>query len=245
MFKERNQNITVGDNLKLRLFTYNSNSRQNIYNIEKVEIYNLDQTYKTEENPEGRRLIQTIETSEISTEDEGEYSIEINLEDQIYTIGNYIDVWHVEFDQEQSGTVTNEFNILPNLWFASDLPVIYDFTFGFRPNRIRYGEKRWINIEVIPNVPNISDLKRYYSNLSISSPLKVWIEKICGDCVPSERDLRMIVEGDLVKHRRGTEGSYFIDTEKLNMDCGMYNIWFEMEFGENKYISDNQQIQIF
>lgn len=245
MSKERNQNIVINDDLKLRLFTYNSNSRQNIYNIEKIEIYHLDGTCKTDDNPDGRRLVQTIENDQITVVDQGEYLIEINLEEQVYVVGRYIDVWHVEFDPEQSGTVTNEFSIVPNLWFASDLPIIYDFSFGFRPNRIRYGEKRWINIEIIPNVPNVSDLRRYYANLAVSSPLKIWIEKACGDCVPKEKDLRIVVNGDLVQHRRGTEGSYFIDTEQLGMDCGIYNIWFEMEFGENKYISDNQQIQIF
>ena len=249
MTKERNQNIVVGDDLSLRLFTYNSNSRQNVYNIEKIEIYYLDKNEITDQNPDGRRLVQTIENSEIYevTSDPfgGQYFTEINIEDQVYTIGNYIDVWHVEFDQNQSGTVSNEFSVMPNLWFASDLPIIYDFSFGFRPNRIRYGERKWINVEIIPNVPTMSELKRYYMNLAVSSSLKIWIEKSCGDCLPQEKDLRIIVEGDLIEHRRGVEGSYFINTEDLNMDCGIYNVWFEMEFGENKYLSDNLQLQVY
>lgn len=245
MPKERNQNIVVGNELTLRLFTYNSNQRQNLNNVEKVEIYYLDPTCIEENNPEGRRLVDTIENPDVNIVEEGEYSITITLEEDKYVIGKYIDVWYVDFDSVQSGTVTNEFNIIPDLWFASDMPIIYDFSFGFRPNRIRYGEKRWINIEIIPNVPNISELKRYYANLAVSSPLSIWIEKVCGDCVPQEKDLRMIVEGDLVEHRRGTEGSYYIDTVELNMECGIYNVWFEMEFGENKFLSDNLQLQIF
>jgi hypothetical protein len=245
MDKERNQNIVIGDNLKLRLFTYNSNQRQNVLNVEKVEIYYLDENCSTPDNPEGKRLVETIEESGVSLVGYGQYLVDINLEDQKYVIGKYLDIWHVNFDPQQSGTVINEFKITPDLWFASDLPIIYDFSFGFRPNRIRYGEKRWINIEIIPNVPNISDLKRYYANLAVSSPLRIWIEKICGDCMPKEKDLRIVVDGELVDHRRGTEGSYFINTESLNMECGMYNVWFEMEFGENKYISDNLQLQIF
>lgn len=245
MNKERNQNIVVGDSLNLRLFTYNSNQRQNVLDVEKVEIYYLDENCITQENPDGRRLVEEIEGSQVTLVDDGQYYVEINIEDQKYVIGKYLDIWHVNFDSQQSGTVANEFRIIPDLWFASDLPIIYDFSFGFRPNRIRYGEKRWINIEAIPNVPNISDLRRYYANLAVSSPIRIWIEKICGDCLPKEKDLRLVVEGDLVEHRRGTEGSYFIDTEELNMDCGMYNVWFEMEFGENKFISDNLQLQIF
>ena len=243
MSKERNQNIVIGNDVTLRLFTYNSNQRQSVNSVEKVEIYYLDPGFITEDNPEGRRLVDTI--TGITVVEEGQYSIEISLEEEKYVIGKYIDVWYVNFDSMQSGTVTNEFRVIPDLWFASDLPIIYDFSFGFRPNRVRYGEKRWINVEIIPNVPNISDLKRYYANLAVASPLRIWIEKNCGDCVPQEKDLRIIVEGDLIEHRRGTEGSYFLDTETLGMDCGIYNVWFEMEFGENKFISDNLQLQIF
>lgn len=245
MSKERNQNIVAGDDLNLRLFTYNSNQRQNVLNVERVEIYYLDENCVGPDNPDGKRLVETIEDADINLVSDGQYLININVEDQKYVIGKYIDVWYVDFDSQQSGTVTNEFRVVPDLWFTSDLPIIYDFSFGFRPNRIRYGEKRWINIEIIPNVPNISELKRYYANLAVSSPLRIWIEKICGDCVPKERDLRMVVEGELVEHRRGTEGSFFIDTEQLEMECGMYNVWFEMEFGENKYLSDNLQLQIY
>lgn len=245
MEKERNQTIVVGNQLSLRLFTYNSNQRQNVLSVEKVEIYNLDETCVTQDNPEGKRLVEVVEGENVSLISDGQYKISINLEEQKYTIGKYIDIWYVNFDAQQSGTVTNEFGIVPDLWFASDIPIIYDFSFGFRPNRIRYGEKRWINIEVIPNVPNISDLKRYYANLAVCSPIKIWIEKICGDCLPKEKDLRTVVEGDLVEYRRGTEGSYFIDTEQLGMECGMYNVWFEMEFGENKYLSDNLQLQVY
>jgi hypothetical protein len=248
MIKERNQNLVIGDEIKLRLFTYNSNHRQNVLSVEKVEIYYLDENSKTEDNPEGRILIKTIDGANVELVEDnfgGHYSIDLNLEDQVFVIGKYIDVWHVVFNTNQSGTVTNEFRVIPDLWFASDTPIIYDFSFGFRPNRIRYGERKWINIDIIPNVPNASELKRYYVNLAISSPLKIYIEKACGDCVPKEKDLRMIVDGDLVQHRRGAEGSFFLDTESLEMECGIYNVWFEMEFGENRYISDNSQLQIY
>lgn len=246
MNKERNQNLVVGDNVNLRLFTYNSNSRQNVSSIDQIDIYQLDKSLISQENPDGRRLVESVTSFEVVDDPfGGQYLASISLEDQVYTIGNYLDVWSVSFNQDQQGTVENQFSVLPNLWYASDAPIIYDFSFGFRPNRIRKGERRWININVVPNVPEISDLKRYYANLAVSSPLYINIEQICGDCVPNEKDLRMIVEKELVSNRRGTEGSYFIDTELLEMPLGMYNIWFEMEFGENKYLSDNIQLQIF
>jgi len=248
MIKERNQNLVIGDEVKLRLFTYNSNHRQNVLSVQKVEIYYLDENSRTEDNPEGKILMKTIDGSDVELVEDnfgGHYSVDVLIQDQAFVIGKYLDVWEVVFNTNQSGTVTNEFRVIPDLWFASDLPIIYDFSFGFRPNRIRYGERKWINIDIIPNVPNVSDLKRYYVNLAVSSPLKIYIEKTCGDCVPKEKDLRMVVDGELIQHRRGAEGSFFIDTENLGMECGIYNVWFEMEFGENKYISDNSQLQIY
>jgi hypothetical protein len=248
MPKERNQNLVIGDTTSLRLFTYNSNHRQNVSSIEKVEIFYLDDYSRTEDNPEGRVLLQTIDSADITLVEDnlgGQYSVNVFLETDRFSIGNYLDVWHVNFNNFQSGTVTNEFSVIPDLWFASDMPIIYDFSFGFRPNRIKYGERRWINIEITPNVPNIADLKRYYVNLAISSPLKIYVEKTCGDCLPKEKDLRIVVDGETVEHRRGAEGNYFLDTESLDMTVGIYNVWFEMEFGESKYISENLQLEVY
>ena len=246
--KERNQNPVVGDDLELRLFTYNSNQRQNVQSVDSVEIYHLDATFISEDNPEGKRLILTIDAQDIETVSDnfgGHYKVSFNLEDQVFPIGKYLDVWSVQFNETQSGTVTNEFQIISSLWYASDMPIVYDFSYGFRPNRIRKGERRWITVDVIPNVPNASDLQRYYVNLAVASPVKVFIEKACGDCVPKEKDLRMVVEGGSVEYRNGSEGHFFLDTVELEMDCGIYDVWFELEFGESKYISDNLQLQIY
>lgn len=246
--KERNQNPVVGDTLNLRLFTYNSNHRQNVFSVEKIEIYKIDKSCVSTENPEGRKFIKTISGSDVENvvdTFEGQYKISFDLEDQVFTIGNYIDVWHVKFDSVRSGTVTNEFRILSDLWYADSMPIVYDFSYGFRPNRIKKGERRWLTVDVVPNVPNSSDLERYYTNLAIASPIKIFIEKKCGECVPAEKDLRMVVEEGSVEHRRGSEGYFFLDTVELDMDCGIYDVWFELEFGENKYISENLQLQIF
>jgi hypothetical protein len=244
--KERNQNPVVGDTLNLRLFTYNSNHRQSVENVEKVEIYQIDPSCATEQNPEGRRLVSTItDIEEVDDTFEGQYKVSLLLEDQVYVIGQYIDVWYVQFNTLQSGTVTNEFKVVSDLWYASDMPIVYDFSYGFRPNRVRKGERRWLTVDIVPNVPNASDLQRYYVNLAVASPVKIFIEKECGQCVPKEKDLRIVVDGGDVEHRRDSEGYYFLDTVELDMDCGIYNVWFELEFGENKYISENLQLQVF
>jgi len=246
--KERNQNPVVGDILNLRMFTYNSNHRQSVQNVAKVEIYQLDATCVTQDNPEGRRLIGTIESPHIEIVSDsfgGHYKVAIGLVDQVYTIGDYLDVWYVQFNENQSGTVTNEFKVISDLWYASDMPIVYDFSYGFRPNRIRKGERRWLTVEVVPNVPSASDLQRYYMNLAVASPVKIHIEKKCGECVPAEKDLRTVVSGGQVEYRRDSEGYFFLDTVDLDMDCGIYDVWFELDFGESTYISENLQLQVF
>ena len=54
--KERFQNPIVGDQLKLRLFAYNSNNYRNFFSVVKVDIYALDDT-KTSANPLGKRFV--------------------------------------------------------------------------------------------------------------------------------------------------------------------------------------------
>ena len=112
-------------------------------------------------------------------------------------------------------------------------------------NRVRKGERRWLTVDIVPNVPTASYLQRYYTNLSVASPVRIFIEKRCGDCVPAERDLRVVVDGGQVQYRRNSEGYFFLDTEQLDMDCGIYDVWFELEFGESRYMSDSLQLQIY
>jgi hypothetical protein len=246
--KERNQNPVVGDELTLRLFTYNSNHRQPVDLVEKVEVFRIDPSCADEDNPEGRTLVAEFsadQVEEVSDSFGGHYRVSFLVESELFTIGRYVDVWTVRFSENQSGTVTNEFAVLSDLWYASDMPVVYDFSYGFRPNRVRKGERRWITVEVVPNVPRSSDLERYYTNLAMASPVRISVEKACGECVPKEKDLRLVVDKAPVEFRRDSEGYYFLDTVALGMDCGIYNVWFDLEFGESSYISDNLQLQVY
>lgn len=244
MSKERYQNPTVGDEINLRLFTYNSNNRRDVEEVEKVEIYLFDPNEVSQSNQEGLRIVEIINGSDVIKESTGQYLATITASDPLYTIGDYLDVWHIKFEDNDlcSATIKNNFSIYPDLWFTTATPPIYDFNFNFRPNRLRKGTKRYLLIQVTPNVPRGADIQNYYENLAIVSDLKVSIELACGDCVPTEQDLRLIVDRQLVDYREKMYAYYFLDTSEL--EPGIYNIWFELNFGENTFISEKNSLQV-
>lgn len=246
MNKERYQNPVISDNIKLRLMAYNSNSKTNFTSIEKIEIYYLDPEEKTEDNPNGLRLVKTIPPEDIENAEIGMYSVIFNAEKDLFTIGKYIDVWHVVVEDE-STSIQNNFEIYPNLWFTTTTPIIYDFNFFLRPNRIKRGSKRWLTVEIIPNVPNTNILTEYYQNLAIISNVKIKIDQECVPCMPEECDLRTVVDNELLEIREKCNAYYFLDTTENGLDLkeGMYSVTFEMEFGDSIFISEKQSLQIF
>lgn len=244
MALERTQNPVVGSEVNLRLFTYNSNNRKNISAIDKVEIFFLDPTERTETNPDGRRLVETFSASDVTSPETGQYVLTITAQSPLYTIGRYLDAWTVSVEDDAPlATIYNGFEIIPSLWYTTPLPIVYDFAFRFSPNRLRQGSKRYLIIDITPNVPRGSDLERYYTNLAIASPVKISIEKACVECLPEEEDLRLMVDCAAIEYKEKCKAFYFIDT--TDYDLGIYNVWFSMDFGESTYISDKQQLQIF
>lgn len=242
--KERYQNPVTGDDVHLRLFTYNSNNLADLASIDKIEIYYLDPQERSANNPDGRRLVQTFSESDVTLEATGTYMLPVTLESPLYVIGEYLDVWTVyAVEAEPVQTIEQRFEVYPQLWYTTPSPIVYDFAFHFQPNKLRQGSKQFLIIEIVPNVPRSSDLERYYQNLAIVSDLKVSIEQICGDCTPQEADLRLIVDEVSVDYREKRFGYYKLDTE--DMDCGLYNIWFKLEFGGNTYLSDKMQLMIY
>jgi len=222
--KERYQNPTCGDSVNLRLFTYNSNNRRDVQSIEKVEIYTYDDTFRSADNPQGMRLVQTVLGTDVVQEATGQYLLQLTVSNPLYTIGSYRDVWSVVFEDGECATaqVANDFQIYSDLWFTTPIPPIYDFNFNFRPNKVRKGSKRYLLIQVVPNVPRGSEILPYYENLAIVSDLRVSIELACGECVPAEQDLRLIEDRTLVNYREKGYAYFFLDTEEY--DEGIYNI---------------------
>ena len=242
--KQRFSNPTITDSVVLGLFAYNANNKADFQSITKVEIFFLDPTRRTEQNPDGRTLVQTIASGDVVHSGIGDYSVIVELTNLQYVIGRYIDVWTVLIDpEEDETTIENVWRVYPNLWYSTTLPIVYDFDFSIRPNKIRIGSKRWLQIGITPNVPNQADLRSYYENLAISADLKISIVQVCGDCIPAEEDLRTVVEEADVEIRDKCQGFYFLDT--TDMATGIYDVTFKLEMGENVYISDVQQVQIF
>lgn len=242
---ERFQNPTCGDTVNLRLFTYNSNNRSDVQSITKVDIYTYDPSAVSSTNPKGFRLVETIPGASVAQEGTGQYLLPLALTNPLYTIGFYHDVWSVVFQDGacETATIQNDFQVYSELWFTSPTPPIYDFNFNFRPGRLRKGSKRYLLIQVVPNVPHGSDILPYYENLAIVSDLRISMELACGECVPVEQDLRLVVDRALVDYREKGYGYYFIDTNQF--DEGIYNLWFDLSFGENVFVSDKMSLQIF
>ena len=245
MTKERYQNPACSDTVNLRLFTYNSNNRTNVASINEVRIFIVDETVKSAANPEGLRLVETIPANQVQTATTGEYYVTIYLNPEIYEVGQYYDYWSVTF---VSGDCSNEdirnaFKVAPSLWFTTPTPVHYDFNFQFRPNRVRKGSKRYILIKVTPNVPQGVDLVSYYENIAIVSDIRVSMEIACGECVPAETDLRLLVDRHLVEYREDSYAYWFLDTNLF--DEGIYNVWFETTLGESTFVSEKYALQIY
>lgn len=242
--KYRYQNPVVNDTVKLGLFTYNSHSPRDIESVSKIDIYFADDAEKTPENPRGWRIVESFDGTEVNVVNTGEYSMDLLLDSPKYTIGSYKDVWTLNVvDGEPEVTTEQFFDIYPDLWYTTPIPVVYDFNFHFQPNKLRKGSIQYLIIEIVPNVPRATDLQRYYENLAITSDLKVTISQSCGPCLPQESDLRIIVEDASIDYREKRYGYYKLDT--TDMSCGIYDVWFKLEFGGNTYISDKMQLQIY
>lgn len=238
--KERDTNVVCNDTVTLRLYQFNENTASDVQSINKVEIYFLDPYGITCENPDGRKLIQTTAATRNAT---GEYSVAVTLTSPLYGIGKYIDVWYIIYKSgECPGTTKFGFSIGADKWYANSQPYIWSFDFAFRPTRFRKNEKKHIIVEVTPNVPHISDLERYYADLNTYPALYVSLSLRCAECVPVEQDLRTVVERQKIEVRNKRLGYFFLDTTDL--DCGIYDIWFDLDMGESTFISPKNQIQI-
>jgi hypothetical protein len=226
------------------MFVYNSNNVASLQSVNQVDIYYLDPMACTVEDPDGRTLVQSFPGSDVTNVDVGEYELDLPVQEPTYQVGHYIDEWTVLFDPlDQPAIIDHHFQIYPDLWYTTPIPVVYDFEFYFQPNKFRMGTKQFLEIEIIPNVPRASDLEAYYQNLAISAVVNVSIAQNCGECVPCEEDLRLVIDGAPTTYREKNRAFYYFDSTQF--DCGVYDIWFTLNFGQNVYVSEKFQLLIF
>lgn len=246
MAKERFQNPNVGDTVRLRLLVMNNHTMKDVDSIEKVEIWRLDPDDPSD--CEKRELVTEIDGASVQKQSEGNYYVDLLLEDPVYIVGRYIDIWYINFEAYESElgeTAPNEqyFEVVRDLWMTSSAPMVFDFSFRFQPNKIVQGSKQYLIVQVRPNVPKASTYEEYYQNLAVTSPIRISIQQRCGECLPPEEDLRLIVDEELVEWREKNLAYYFLDTTE--MDPGIYDVWFQMDFAESSFISPKGQLQIF
>lgn len=243
MAKERNQNLTVGDTARLRFHAFNSNNYADPDSFDRVEIYVLDKAAATPTNLDGRTLVTTVAAGSIVREEEGQYYIDLPITAPAFTSGNYLDVWYPVFNPgDTAAEIEQHFSLYRQLWITSPTPIHYDFTFTFTPNRVIKGSKKDIIVKIQPNVPRATDLERYYFNLAVVADLRISLAQKCGPCTPAEEDLRLILDEVEITDRDKCFGFYWLDTTDL--DCGVYDIWFTLNFGRNKYVSEKLPLQI-
>ncbi len=239
---ERHQNGTVGSTMRLRLMTFNSNNFADVTSIESVTIYQIDNCDL--KCPSNGKLMVVIPGADVVKDDTGQYYVDVTTSSPEWTIGTYSDVWKLNLPGNQTGETFKTFKLYSDLWYFGTLPPVYTFDFRFQPNRFRQGSKKYIVIQIIPNVPRASDLEEFYTALAVTGNLYISIEKVCGPCpAPVEADLRMVVDKELVELREKVFGYYLFDTSEL--DCGVYNIFFELDVANIKEISTKYQLQIF
>jgi hypothetical protein len=122
---------------------------------------------------------------------------------------------------------------------------VYDFSFRFLPNKIREGSKQYIIIEIVPNVPSAGRSQNILRKLGHRlRPAHIHRAELWRLYASRERpaaDSRCAC----VDYREKRQGYYQLDTEALEMGCGIYDIWFTLELGGNKYISDRFHFQIY
>ena len=97
-------------------------------------------------------------------------------------------------------------------------------------------------IRIVPNVSKGADITPYYENLFAVSDITISMSLSCGECVPVEEDLRLVVDKEAVDHREKNYAYYYLDTTEL--DEGIYDVWFEINFGENVYVTEKNALQI-
>lgn len=249
--RERYQSSVLGDTINLDLFVYQNNLPENLYDIQKVEIYFKDKSQIDSINTEGRMIKAVYNESAIYSVTDGQYRLELYLDDNLYEVGDYIDVWYVKYNSYESefSKIENNFKIHTDLWQKIDVPFIYDITFSMKPHKISFGSKKYINIGFYPNIIDENILKKFYFNIKDTNNLYIRIEQIEGCGYDSEYELqniKTVPEWSSVEFRQDNIGHYLLDvTQNGKYDIGIYQVQFKAILGEIEIVSPKFHLQIY
>lgn len=257
--KERYQSSVLGDSINLDLYAYNNNSLVNLHEIQKIEIYFLDPSQITSTNVEGRRIKEIIYPDTITNEGTGHYRSQLLLDNDLFEIGKYIDIWYVKFNpsDQNYNQITNNFEIHRELIQTNDRPFLYDIHFSFSPKKIVKNSKRYMKIGFYPTVHSDigvkslaeDQLNQFYYNIKTCGNIYVRTEMIegCG-YIDSHPDANIITdpEWSLIDIRGDNEGYFMIDsTDEGNYNIGIYNVKFKAEIQGQEIISNKFYLQIY
>ena len=245
MVKYRGMVVNTGDTLRLGFCSFNNGLTNPAGGVTQVAIYQIDAVERTDSNPLGKSLVTTI-TEGIINDSDGRYHVDIQLNYPQYVVSRYEDIWTSVFDIGGEPCQSDfEFKISPPIWFTDTMPLVHDFNFNFMPNRVVKGSRKWLELKVEPNLPHGSDKRRYYENVVLGGELYVSLYAKCGDCLPKEEGLRLLVDRELVVEREGCRSWWLLDTTDDQVPCGIYDLRMELDLGENIYISEALPLQIY
>lgn len=259
MAKERYQSPTLGDVLNLDFYSYNNNSLTSVQEFSNIDVYFLDPTQVTENNPQGRRIKLIITPNNITEISTGHYRAQITLDDNLFEIGNYIDVWRLKFNNYDNNfiKVENQFKIHTDLRETQDRPYIYDVTWSFSPKKIVLYSKQYLKIGFFPAIHsdigtkyiNEKLIERFYFNLKNTGNLFIKIDLIEGCNYNEESPCANTItepEWDQVEIRGDNEAYYLINsTEDGNYNIGIYSVQFKILIDSQEIISPRFYLQIF
>ena len=251
MAKERFQSVTLNEEINLDFYSYQNNSLIDVESIQKIEIYFLDPSQVSKTNPQGRRIKQVIQPGSITNIATGHYRTTIALDDSLFEVGNYIDVWYVKFNDYDPKyiKIENQFVVSTDLRETWDKPFVYDITFAFNPKKIMLGSKKYLKIQFYPTIPIEKDiLDRFYFNLKTTQNLYIRIEQIegCGyDSGFREMNIKTEPEWDEVEVRGDNEAYYLLDTtENGEYPLGIYTVQFKILLDGQEILSPKFYLQV-
>lgn len=256
MIRERYQRPVLGDTVKLKILVYSSNQKANAHQVLGVTIFYLDIDQRSEGNPDGRIEVAAVLPANISNDAPGEYSVDLELNQVDFRIGDYVDRWEFLFEDADNypGIIENDFTVYRDLWYTSPKPLIYELGFNLSPNKIVQGTRKYLRVDLDVYAPDASTREAYYYSLATMADVHISIVQDEGEGYdPQVPGNNTIVNWSPVQFREDNSGYYLLDTSvdprpQMNgaaMPNGIYLVQFRAGLGETLHLSPRFHLQIY